>query len=83
MVEGVIHNSDLKTCFANFLFFLSFCLSVCLSFFFPCFLGLYLWHMEVPRPGVKSQLQLHHSHSNTGSEPRLRPTPQLVAMLDR
>ena len=34
MVEGVIHNSDLKTGFANFLFFLSFCLSVCLSFFF-------------------------------------------------
>ena len=25
---------------------------------------------------------LHHSHSNVGSEPRLRPTPQLMAMLD-
>ena len=25
---------------------------------------------------------LHHSHSNTGSEPCLRPTPQLVAMPD-
>ena len=25
---------------------------------------------------------LHHSHSNTGSEPRLRPTPQLTAALD-
>ena len=24
---------------------------------------------------------LHHSHSNTGSEPHLRPTPQLTAML--
>ena len=23
-----------------------------------CFLGLHLWHMEVPRPGVKSELQL-------------------------
>ena len=23
---------------------------------------------------------LHHSHSNTGSEPRLQPTPQLMAM---
>ena len=25
---------------------------------------------------------LHHSHSNAGSEPRLRPTPQLMAMPD-
>ena len=25
---------------------------------------------------------LHHSHSNTGSEPCLRPTPQLMAMPD-
>ena len=25
---------------------------------------------------------LHHSHSNTRSELRLRPTPQLMAMLD-
>ena len=25
---------------------------------------------------------LHHSHSNMGSEPRLRPTPQLMATLD-
>ena len=25
---------------------------------------------------------LHHSHSNVGSEARLRPTPQLTAMLD-
>ena len=25
---------------------------------------------------------LHHSHSNVGSEPRLRPTPQLMATLD-
>ena len=26
--------------------------------------------------------RLHHSHSNSGSEPHLRPTPQLMAMLD-
>jgi len=26
---------------------------------------------------------LCQSHSNTGSEPRLQPTPQLTAMLDR
>ena len=25
---------------------------------------------------------LHHSHSNVGSEPRLRPTPQLTATPD-
>ena len=25
---------------------------------------------------------LHQSYSNMGSEPRLRPTPQLMAMLD-
>ena len=25
---------------------------------------------------------LHHSHSNVGSEPHLRPTPQLMTMLD-
>ena len=25
---------------------------------------------------------LHHSHSNAGSEPHLRPTPQLTVMLD-
>ena len=25
---------------------------------------------------------LHHSHSNMGSEPRLQPTPQLMAMPD-
>ena len=45
--------------------------------------------MEVPR--VKSELQLlaytpatglHPSHSNVGSEPHLRPTPQLLAMPD-
>ena len=30
------------------------------NFFFPAFffLGLHLWHMKVPRPGVKSELQL-------------------------
>ena len=27
-------------------------------FFFFCFLGLHLWHMEVPRLGVELELQL-------------------------
>ena len=31
-----------------------FCLFVCLF----CFLGLHLWHMEVPRLGIKLELQL-------------------------
>ena len=29
-----------------------------LFFFFFCLLGLHLWHMEVPRPGVQLELQL-------------------------
>uniref|UniRef100_A0A8D1THR2 Iron-sulfur protein NUBPL n=1 Tax=Sus scrofa TaxID=9823 RepID=A0A8D1THR2_PIG len=47
--------------------------SIPVTFFF-CFLGLHLRHMEVPRPGVQLKLQLlglHHSHSNTGSQPCL------------
>ena len=27
-------------------------------FFFFCFLGLHLWHVEIPRLGVESELQL-------------------------
>ena len=33
-------------------------------FFFFCFLRPHSWHMEVPRLGVKLELQPHHSHSN-------------------
>jgi len=29
-----------------------------INFYFFCFLGSHLWHMEVPRLGVKSELQL-------------------------
>ena len=49
------------------------------------FLGPHPWHMEVPRLGVQSELQLpglHHSHSNVGSELRQQPIPQLMATLD-
>ena len=38
--------------------------------------------MEAPRLGVESgavATGLHHSHSNTRSEPHLQPTPQLMA----
>ena len=31
------------------------------------FLGSHLWQMEIPRLGVESELELHHSHSNTRS----------------
>ena len=37
-----------------------------------CFLGLYLWHMEAPRPGVKSELQLLAYTTATAT-----PDPQL------
>ena len=46
-------------------------------------LGLHPRHMEVPRLGGPSRARaasLHHSHA--GSEPHLRPTPQLMAMPD-
>ena len=51
---------------------------VCL---FVVFLGLHLPHMEVPRLGVESEQHLP-SHSNTGSELHLQPTPQLTEILD-
>ena len=56
--------------------------------FFVCyfvFLGLHLRHMEVPRLGVESELQLP-AYSTTTVTPDLRPvlqpTPQLMAMPD-
>ena len=50
------------------------------SFFRP-----HLQHMEVPRLGVKSELQLLAYSTATAtveSEPHLQPTPQLMATLD-
>ena len=49
------------------------------------FLGPHSWHMEVPRLGGPirtAAVSLHHSHSNTRSEPLLRTPPQLMAILD-
>ena len=49
------------------------------------FLGLHPWHMGVPRLGSELELQLPaytYRHSNVGSKPNLRPTPQLTAMMD-
>ena len=62
-------------------------LEICIfSFLFPfclfVLLGPHPQHMEVPRLGVQSEpvaTGLHHSHSNAGSELRLRPTLQLTA----
>ena len=62
---------------------------VCVLFLFVClflafgFLRLHPWHMEIPRLGVKwgtTAASIYHSHSNSGSEPYLQPTPQLTAM---
>ena len=51
------------------------------SFFFFFFLGQHLKHMEVPRLGVKVELQLPacSTHSNARSELHLQATPQLTA----
>ena len=54
-------------------------------FFFFGFLGPLLWHMEIPRlggPVGAAAASLHHSHSNSGSQPCLWPTPQLMVTLD-
>jgi len=49
-------------------------------FLFLIFLGLHPQHMEVPRLGVQSELQLPAyatttATANAGSEPHLQPTP--------
>ena len=50
------------------------------------FLGPHLQHMEVPRLGVKLELQLLTYATATemqdGSEPRLQPKPQLTTTLN-
>ena len=54
-------------------------------FFFFFFLGPLMWHMEVPRLGVKSELQLPaYTIATATAESKLcfRPTPQLMEMLD-
>ena len=45
------------------------------------FLGPHLRHMEVPRLGVESELQLL-AYTTARSEPSLQPIPQLKAMPD-
>ena len=58
---------------------------ICLFLFLLSFLGPCLWHMEVPRLGVKLELQLaglYHSHSNARSDLNLQPMLQLTATPD-
>ena len=53
--EVMTCNSNFSLCQFNF-FIILFILFFCYSFFFPQ--GPHLWHMEVPRLGVQSELQL-------------------------
>ena len=68
----------------QFLFFFSFFLFFFFFFFFafsraePTAYG----GSQARGPTGAVAAGLHHSHSNAGSELRLRPTPQLTAMLD-
>ena len=48
---------------------LIFCVCVCVCVCVCIFLGLHLWHMDIPRLGVESELHL-------------QPTPQFTAALD-
>ena len=59
------------------------------SFFFFCLFAI-SWAAPVAYGGSQARgligavaACLHQSHSNAGSKPRLRPTPQLTAMPDR
>ena len=68
------HSNSLLFCF-RFLVF---------GFVFLSFLGPQPGHMEVPRPGGLIRAiatSLLQSHSAWGSEPHLRPTPQLARSL--
>ena len=63
----------------------------CFVFFFVLFFCLFTFSMPAPEAYGGSQIRgligavaagLHHSHSNAGSELRLRHTPQLKATPD-
>ena len=81
-----------------FLFFSHIIIFIYLFIYLFIFLGPHPQHVEVPRLGAESELEppayatatrdpsldfdLHHSHSDSGSEPCLPPTPQLTPMPD-
>ena len=52
-----------------------------LAFFVVAFLGMNLWHMEVPRLGAESELPLPAT-ATAMPDSSLRPTSQLMATLD-
>ena len=64
-----------------YLFCFFVCLFVCFVFFFRATSAAY-GGSQARSPIRTVAADLHHSHSNTGSEPRLQPTPQLMAMPD-
>ena len=53
----------------------------CFCIFFFVFLGLTLRHMDVPRSGVESELQLP-AYNTAIATLHLQPAPQLTAMPD-
>ena len=76
--------STIAGSYGNCMFsFLIFFVCVCVFLLFP-------WATPVAYGGSQARgligavaTGLRQSHSNTGSEPYLQPTPQLTAMLDR
>ena len=55
----------------------------CFFFFWPFRAALGAYGSSQARGQIgATAASLHHSHSNTGSKPHLRPTPQLTAMPD-
>ena len=74
------HNPILE----HFFLSLGFFFLVCFCFCFLVFLRSHPWPMEGPRLGVESELQplAYTKATETGSEPRPRPTSQPMAMSD-
>ena len=68
---NIIHLNDMCVCIIYTFFF----------FFFRALLMAYRGSQARGRLGAVAA-GLHHSHSSAGSEPHLRPTPQLMATPD-
>ena len=82
----------IKGFFFNFLEYVCVCMYVCVYFFF-IFLFFYFFGLfgaaplahggsQARGPIRAESASLHHSHSNAGSKPHLRPAPQLMAVPD-
>ena len=72
------HFIYLLFCWAKFLFFIIYLFIILFLLLEP-----HLWHMDVPRLGVESELQLLvYATATATQDPKLclRPTPQLTAM---